>query len=299
MDGGMGRSRAVWTNARKLVAPLCAPARKHAGVPLGAIMLIALGALPAIAQPADTLARSDKPLFTRNDAIAAGIFSIATVAAIPLDNLFADYAQGAIQERRFARRLAVIVEEITVPGAFIIGASLYGVGRLAGNDEMADVGLHGTEAILVGLAVTGGLKVLAGRARPYLGRDDAHNFGFLRGWGNRDYKSFPSGHTLIAFAAAASVTEESRRFWPNAVWVIGPVMYGGAALVGWSRMFDNQHWLSDVVVGGAIGVFAGRKIVRYHHTHPNNSLDRWLLGISILPSRDGGYGWRPIIVPQR
>jgi hypothetical protein len=39
--------------------------------------------------------------------------------------------------------------------------------------------------------------------------------------------------------------------------------------------------------------------VRYHHTHPNNSLDRWLLGVSILPSGGGGYRWRPIIVPQR
>jgi membrane-associated phospholipid phosphatase len=280
--------------------PRRAPAMKQGRVPFGlAVLFIALGALPAIAQPADTLTRSDNPLFTRNDAIAAGMFGVVTVAAIPLDNLFADYAQGAIQERRFARRVAVVVEEIAVPGAFIIGASLYGVGKLAGNDEMADVGLHGTEAILVGLAVTGGLKILAGRARPYLGRDDAHNFGFLRGWGDRDYKSFPSGHTLIAFAAAASVTEETRRFWPDAVWVIGPAMYGGAALVGWSRMFDNQHWLSDVVVGGAIGVFAGRKVVRYHHTHPNNSLDRWLLGVSILPSGGGGYRWRPIIVPQR
>jgi membrane-associated phospholipid phosphatase len=266
---------------------------------MGAFVLLVLGTSPAVAQPADTIAHSDKPLFTRNDAIAAGIFGIATIAAIPLDNLFADYAQGAIQERRFAKRVAVIVEEVTVPGAFIIGASMYGVGRLVGNDEMADLGLHGSEAILVGLVVTGGLKVLAGRARPYLGREDAHNFGLLRGWGNRDYASFPSGHTLIAFAAAAAVTEETRRYWPNAVWGIGTVMYGGAALSGWSRMYDNQHWMSDVVVGGAMGIFAGRKIVRFHHTHPNNSIDRWLLGVSILPNGGSGYSWRPIIVPQR
>jgi len=266
---------------------------------MGAFVLLVWGASPADAQTADSIAQSDQPLFTRNDAIAAGIFGIATIAAIPLDNLFADYAQGAIQERRFARRVAVIVEEITVPGAFIIGAGLYGVGRLAGNDEMADLGLHGSEAILVGLVVTGGLKVLTGRARPYLGREDAHNFGLLRGWGNRDYASFPSGHTLIAFAAAAAVTEETRRYWPNAVWGIGTVMYGGAALAGWSRMFDNQHWMSDVVVGGAMGIFAGSKIVRFHHTHPNNSIDRWLLGVSILPNGGSGYSWRPIVVPQR
>lgn len=264
-----------------------------------AILLALLAAAPLPAQPADTISRSRDPLFTRNDAIAAGIFTVTTVAAFPLDKLFSDYALGSIQERRFARRVALVVEEVAVPGAFIIGLSLYGIGRLADNDEMADLGLHGGEAILVGLGLTAGLKVLAGRARPYLGRDDPHNFGLLRGWKNRDYTSFPSGHTLIAFAAASAVTEESRRFWPDAVWVVGAAMYGGAALVGWSRMFDNQHWMSDVVVGGALGVFAGRKVVRYHHTHPGNSIDRWLLGVSIVPSGEAGYAWQPIIVPQR
>lgn len=265
-----------------------------------AAMLLALSAAhPLAAQPADTLARSPDPLFTRNDAMAAGIFTIATVAAFPLDKLFSDYAQGSIQERRFAQRVAVVVEEIAEPGAFLIGFSMYAVGRLAKNDEVADLGLHGTEAILVGLGLTMGLKVLAGRARPYLGRDDPHNFGFLRGWKNRDYTSFPSGHTLIAFAAASAVTEETRRFWPNSVWLVGTAMYGGAALVGWSRMYDNKHWMSDVVVGGALGVFAGRKVVRYHHTHPGNTLDRWLLGVAIMPSGKAGYSWRPIIVPQR
>jgi len=263
------------------------------------VALAAVAALPAIAQPADTISRSPDPLFTRNDAITAGILGISTVAAFPLDKIFASYARGSIQERRFARRVAVIVEEVAVPGAFIIGASLYGVGRLTNNDEMADLGLHGSEAVLVGLALTGGIKILAGRARPYLGHDDPHSFGLLRGWKNHDYTSFPSGHTLIAFAAASAVTEETRRYWPDAVWVVGAAMYGGAALVGWSRMFDDMHWMSDVVVGGAIGIFSGRKIVRYHHTHPNNSVDDWLLGVSITPSGRKGYTIHPIVMPRR
>lgn len=263
------------------------------------MLLLVLAFSPALAQPADTLPRRSEPLFTRNDAITAGVFGVTTVAAFPLDKVFASYARGSIQERRFARRVAVVVEEIAVPGAFIIGASMYGVGRLTANEEMADIGLHGSEAILVGLALTGGMKALAGRARPHLGHEDPHNFGLLRGWGNDDYRSFPSGHSLIAFAAAASVTEETRRFWPDAVWPVGVALYGGATLVAWSRMFDDMHWLSDVVVGGAIGVFSGRKIVRLHHTHPDNTFDDWLLGISIVPSGRSGYLVRPIVLPRR
>jgi membrane-associated phospholipid phosphatase len=61
-------------------------------------------------------------------------------------------------------------------------------------------------------------------------------------------------------------------------------MYGGAALVGLSRMYNNRHWASDVITGAAIGTFAGTKVVRYHHTHPGNRIDRWLLGASMSTS---------------
>ena len=42
---------------------------------------------------------------------------------------------------------------------------------------------------------------------------------------------------------------------------------------GWSgisRMYENWHWASDVVMGAAIGSFAGWKTVRYAHSHPGN-----------------------------
>jgi membrane-associated phospholipid phosphatase len=61
-------------------------------------------------------------------------------------------------------------------------------------------------------------------------------------------------------------------------------MYGGAALVGLSRMYENRHWASDVIMGAAIGTFAGTKVVRYHRTHPGNRIDRWLLNASVSPS---------------
>jgi membrane-associated phospholipid phosphatase len=66
--------------------------------------------------------------------------------------------------------------------------------------------------------------------------------------------------------------------------VIGPVLYGGAVAVGASRMYENRHWASDVIMGAAIGTFAGTKVVRYHRTHPTNQLDRWLLRASVSPS---------------
>jgi membrane-associated phospholipid phosphatase len=67
-------------------------------------------------------------------------------------------------------------------------------------------------------------------------------------------------------------------------------MYGGATLIGLSRMYNNAHWTSDVVVGAAIGTFSGIKVVRYNHGHSNNLIDRWLLGMQPLLTEGGRPG---------
>lgn len=243
----------------------------------------------------DSLAASREPLFTAEDALFAGGVIFATLAIAPLDKRLAHYLQGAPQTNRFFRRVAIVVEAIAEPGAFVIGGGLYGVGKLAGNERMADLGLHGTEAIVVGMLVTSIFKVAGGRQRPHVDIDTPHNFAFMRGWKREQYRSFPSGHALIGFAAAAAVTDETRRWWPNSVWFIGPAMYGGAGLIALSRMYDNKHWASDVMIGGLIGTFAGLKIVKYHHTHPNNRIDRWLLGVTVVPEGQTGWVARPLI----
>jgi membrane-associated phospholipid phosphatase len=68
-------------------------------------------------------------------------------------------------------------------------------------------------------------------------------------------------------------------------------MYGGATLVGVSRMYHDKHWASDVVLGAAIGTFSGLKVVRYAHAHPKNFLDRAILHSSVSPvGIDGNVG---------
>ena len=57
--------------------------------------------------------------------------------------------------------------------------------------------------------------------------------------------------------------------------------------VGWSRMFNNQHWASDVITGAAIGTFSGLKVVHWHHQNPRNFIDRTFLGVSATPTEDG------------
>jgi hypothetical protein len=53
-------------------------------------------------------------------------------------------------------------------------------------------------------------------------------------------------------------------------------------------MYHNNHWASDVVLGAAIGTFSGLKVVRYSHAHPDNKLDKFMLGATVFPNADGG-----------
>ena len=125
-----------------------------------------------------------------------------------------------------------------------------------------------------------------------------HSFGFLRGFAGGDqYRSFPSGHTLAAFAAAAAVSSETSDWWPNTRWIIGPALFSGATLTGVSRMYDNRHWASDVLVGAGIGTFAGLKVVRFNDTHSGNKFDKWFLSGSLIPTDDGGHALRWSLIP--
>lgn len=64
-----------------------------------------------------------------------------------------------------------------------------------------------------------------------------------------DQFSFPSGHTITAFAVAVSLGA----FYPE----MRPGLYFCAASVAGSRILLGMHFLSDVVAGAGIGAVLG------------------------------------------
>jgi membrane-associated phospholipid phosphatase len=258
----------------------------HVVIAVGSVLLMLDGRGPLHAQ-ADTV--STRPFFTWRDAAILEAFAIATVAIAPLDTRIAERLQNPnIQDNERMRQTAEFVEAVADPGSFLIGAGLYAYGRIRKNRRAADLGLHGTEALFIGAQFGNLLKGIIGRARPYRDITRPHDYKAFRGFsGGSDYRAFPSGHAIAAFAAASVVTSETKRWWPKSVWFIAPTMYGGAAAVGWSRMYNNRHWASDVITGAAIGTFTGLKVVHFHHTKPGNAIDRILLGASVVPGADG------------
>ena len=87
--------------------------------------------------------------------------------------------------------------------------------------------------------LTGWLKGLINRPRPV---ELYQGLGFSGGY---EGPSFPSGHATLSFALAAALCLR----WPKGkfLWL------GTATLVAISRVVLGVHWVSDVVVGAAIG----------------------------------------------
>jgi membrane-associated phospholipid phosphatase len=93
------------------------------------------------------------------------------------------------------------------------------------------------KAVLVALCLVFVLKFLVGRSRPGLSKDwDA-------------YQSFPSGHSAVAFAFAASV---------NVAPFLRTLVYVLAVVTAISRVYHRKHWGTDVLVGSALGYGVGR-----------------------------------------
>lgn len=70
-----------------------------------------------------------------------------------------------------------------------------------------------------------------------------------------DRKSFPSGHTSNAFAAAATLAERQGL-------KVGLPAFALAGFVGLARVEGKKHYWSDVAVGAGIGTAAGFLITR-------------------------------------
>jgi membrane-associated phospholipid phosphatase len=132
----------------------------------------------------------------------------------------------------------------------------YGVGRLAGNRELSTATLHTAAALTAAGAMNGLVKVGVGRRRPGVDNDPTS---FRPVALDDHWQSFPSGHTVVAFSLATAIAEEAKQPWVSAL------SYGAAGVVGWSRVYEDRHWASDVVGGALIGTLSSKLTLRWLH----------------------------------
>jgi membrane-associated phospholipid phosphatase len=249
-----------------------------------AIALHATATQFAVAQNTDPTP-PDPRLFSSRDAVAAGIAVAATVALVAFDRPIAESIadpSGRYQRNAFLGARSREFNQVNEQTLTLGGLALYGIGRLSKSATLADISFHVAEAVVVASVVSQVIRLPLGRERPIVpsnGGSDPLVFRPFKGLGARDYRAFPSIHSSSGFAAAAVVSGEVARRWPNARWYVSPLVYGLAATPGLSRMYMNQHWASDVLMGAFIGVVAGQKVLRYNHTtNRGNKVNRFFLG---------------------
>lgn len=231
------------------------------------LALSCLALVPSLlgAQGRESARSDDGPLISRGDAAVSAGFVLGGAALWPVDRYLATRIQDStVQAVRVAHRAATVFNTLGRPGTLVASGALLAAGAAAGREGMRDVGRHGVEAVVLAEVLTRGIKGIAGRARPNANPDDPRDFELGRGFGDNRYQSFFSGHASDAFAAATVFTAETARRNPGWEWPVGAVLYGSAALVGVSRMYDNKHWATDVLAGAALGTFVGLQVVRYH-----------------------------------
>ena len=241
----------------------------------------------------------DSSLWRRRDTKLAIAGAIATVAIAPFDERIARWArsdnvQGG-SDRHDAVSGVTVVNEVPLTLAAV---TTYAVGRLSHNATVTDVGAHLTESLVSTVVLEEVVRIALGRARPHESPDDAFNFSPFLGLKRFEYRSFPSLHAAVAFATAATLSEEMRLRHVHARKYLSPLLYAAATIPGFTRVYLDQHWSSDIVSGTVVGVLIGGAIVRYSHSR-RTTVDRWLIPNTMAVS-DGRVrlGWTFVQSPR-
>ena len=136
--------------------------------------------------------------------------------------------------------------------ASIFSGGVYAAGLISGNNDIRITGRLMLESLTYSGITVILIRYLAGRVRPYYNEGAWKFKGFQT---NNEFQSFPSGHTVVAFGFSTILAERIDQLWSRIVF------YGLASLTGFSRVYNNQHFLSDVVIGGLIGLGAGLFVI--------------------------------------
>jgi membrane-associated phospholipid phosphatase len=214
------------------------------------VALLALGAPAAVgAQTLDTLPgvrAQDAPAGPHairwwHGAVALGGISTLMLLDNPMQR-FAGRNDGV-----GANRVAGAVRHFGQPEVYgTVTVGLLAAGLAMGRPQITRAGGRLAASLaLAGVTVNVG-KFAFGRPRPEQSLDAD---GYVPFSGQ---VSLPSGHTAMAFALATSLADDIHRPWA----AVG--LYGMATAVGWSRVNDNRHWLSDVAAGALVGVASAK-----------------------------------------
>jgi membrane-associated phospholipid phosphatase len=182
---------------------------------------------------------------------------LAGVFALRIDRKTAAVFREHLHDPLF--RFALKMTDWAKGGPWIGASLLFYIGAqatiaLGGETDrlhlFSDYALALLASFVVGSVVLHTIKIFLGRRRP---RDDFEHglYGFRYFTWQLQYDSFPSGHAMTIFSVAVMLTAAMPML--TAVWL---ALAGALAL---TRALLTAHFLSDVLVGAAVGIVATRE----------------------------------------
>ena len=198
--------------------------------------------------------RDQKALWTapsrwdRGDAKWLAPLGLGTAALIATDRTT---ASGIAQFDDQLQASRVISYPGSTYGAAAVGALFYVTGRARHDARARETGLLSWEALINSEIIVVSLKAISQRRRPL----QEHRGDFFRGG-----TSFPSGHAILAWSVATVIANEysDHRFAQVAAYAV-------ATAVSLARFTGEKHFLSDILVGSALGYGIGRYVYHAHH----------------------------------
>lgn len=195
-----------------------------------------------------------KGMFSKENLFPVLVGSAATGLSFAADDGIRDHFN---ETRRFRElgEFGNIVGHSAVQGAF--AATMLVLSYETNNDRFRRMGFSLGQGFLINAAWTAGLKAAISRDRP----------------NEESGYSMPSGHTSGTMVTATVISH----YYPKAT----IPAYSVAAIVGFSRVEKNRHYLSDVVAGATLGFIVGRTVVR-----GTDSFGK------------GKVSWMPVVLPD-
>ena len=157
-----------------------------------------------------------------------------------------------------------------------VGAGMFLWGHVTDNDQMRETGLLSGEAAIDAFLETEVFKGVFGRQRPLEGN--------RRGLFYQGGTSFPSEHAAVSWAIASVIAHE----YPGPLTQI--LAYGFAGSISAARFAGQQHFLTDVLVGSALGWYTGRQVFRAHSHYSDADIAKWG---TFSKSEEGDKGREP------
>jgi len=130
----------------------------------------------------------------------------------------------------------------------------YLLGIIIKKENIRKIGLKFFESFLISGIIVTVIKSILGRWRPYTGNGSYSFVPFTLG--PNDHLSLPSGDVATAFAfsvIAASLIN-------NKLWKVFWFLLATISAIG--RIYNDQHWLTDVLLAAVISITVGYHIIQ-------------------------------------